>query len=108
MAFVALERDTGRLAGIGRLSCDPDRTTGEYALLVRTDLQGHGLGWALLDQLLAFARAERIGQVIGIVLQENTKMLKMAREFGFRVERHPEEPGLYQVRIELDAEAAPT
>ncbi|TIP34350.1 MAG: hypothetical protein E5X69_27035, partial [Mesorhizobium sp.] len=45
IAFVALEKDTGALAGIGRLSCDPDHRSGEYALLVRSDLQGHGLGW---------------------------------------------------------------
>ena len=55
MAFVALEPETGKLAGVGRLSCDPDRAVAEYALLVRTDLQGHGLGWALLKQIVDYA-----------------------------------------------------
>ncbi len=49
MAFVALEAEGGALAGVGRLCCDPDRTRAEYALLVRTDLQGRGLGWNLLQ-----------------------------------------------------------
>ena len=52
MAFVALEAGSGALAGVARLSCDPDRTMGEYALLVRTDLQGHGIGWQLLSQII--------------------------------------------------------
>ena len=41
MAFVALTPD-GELAGVSRLACDPDHAGGEYALLVRTDLQGRG------------------------------------------------------------------
>jgi acetyltransferase len=101
MAFVALSARTGELVGIGRLSCDPDRTFGEYALLVRTDLQGHGLGWALLDRILAFARSEKVGRVEGIVLSENTKMLAMVKEFGFDIGPHPDEPGLFLVRIDL-------
>ncbi len=101
MAFVALSARTGELVGIGRLSCDPDRTFGEYALLVRTDLQGHGLGWALLDRILAFARSEKVGRVEGIVLSENTRMLAMVKEFGFDIGPHPDEPGLFLVRIDL-------
>lgn len=101
MAFVALRKGTDELVGIGRLSCDPDRAKAEYALLIRTDLQGHGLGWTLLDRILDFARAEGIGVVEGFVLPENTKMLQMCREFGFEVTRHPDERGLSLVRIEL-------
>jgi acetyltransferase len=91
MAFVALEADSGALAAVGRLSCDPDRTKGEYALLVRTDLQGHGLGWNLLSQIVAYAKAEGIGLIEGIVLAENETMLRMCREFGFSVASHPDQ-----------------
>ncbi len=44
-------------------------------LLVRTDLQGHGLGWALLRQIIDYAEAEGIGRIEGIVLTENDRML---------------------------------
>lgn len=101
MAFVALQAGTGALAGIGRLSCDPDRTVAEYALLVRTDLQGHGLGWALLRRLVDYARAERIGRLEGMVLAENEAMLAMCREFGFEVARHPQEAGVHLVSLDL-------
>ena len=74
---------------------------GEYALLVRTDLQGHGIGWQLLKQIVAYAKAERIGRIEGIVVAENAAMLKMCREFGFSVAHHPDEPGLMLVAFDL-------
>jgi acetyltransferase len=101
IAFVALEAGRGALAGIGRLSSDPDRATAEYALLVRTDLQGHGLGWALLKQIIDYAKGEGIGRIDGIVLSENKKMLGMAREFGFEVHHHPDETGLSIAQLRL-------
>lgn len=101
MAFVALESDTGALAGIGRLSSDPDRATAEYGLLVRTDLQGHGLGWALLKQIIDYAKAEDIGRIDGMILSENEKMLGMAREFGFEVHHHPDEAGVSVAMLTL-------
>ncbi|WP_256754760.1 bifunctional acetate--CoA ligase family protein/GNAT family N-acetyltransferase [Mesorhizobium sp. Mes31] len=101
MAFVALEASTGALAGISRLSCDPDHVSAEYALLVRTDLQGHGLGWELLRQIVDYAKADGIGRIEGIVLSENAKMLAMCREFGFSIGYLPDEPGLVEARLEL-------
>jgi acetyltransferase len=101
MAFVALEGATGALAGVGRLSCDPDRTVGEYALLVRTDLQGRGIGWQLLQQIVVYAKAEGIGRIEGVVLDENTGMLAMCREFGFTIAPKTDEPGLMLVTLDL-------
>lgn len=101
MAFVALEAESGALAGVGRLSCDPDRVRGEYALLVRTDLQGHGLGWQLLTLIVDYAKAEAIKRIEGFVLNENEGMLLMCREFGFALAHHPNQPGLMQVTLEL-------
>ncbi|MDX8461726.1 bifunctional acetate--CoA ligase family protein/GNAT family N-acetyltransferase [Mesorhizobium humile] len=101
IAFVALEKDTGALAGIGRLSCDPDHRSGEYALLVRSDLQGHGLGWGLLKQVIDYARVERVDRIEGTILNENRKMLTMCREFGFSIAHHPDEPGLSVATLEI-------
>jgi acetyltransferase len=101
MAFVLLREADGALVAVGRLSRDPDRSKAEYALLVRTDLQGKGLGWLLLQEIVAYARAERIGRVEGLVLEENAAMLKMCREFGFSVAPHPDEPGVAIVSLDL-------
>ncbi len=94
MAFVALDKEKGELAGIGRLSCEPDRGNAEFALLVRTDLQGRGIGRMLLRCLIDYATAEGIGRIEGYVLRENAKMLEMCEQFGFTLESHPEETGV--------------
>jgi acetyltransferase len=100
MAFVALEA-SGELAAVARLSANPDRSAAEYALLVRTDLQGHGLGWSLLSHVIDYARAEGIGLVRGIVLKENHRMLDMCRELGFSVASDPDEPRNMLVSLAL-------
>ncbi|HVI27413.1 bifunctional acetate--CoA ligase family protein/GNAT family N-acetyltransferase [Hansschlegelia sp.] len=82
IAFVALDAD-GEAAGVVRLHCDADRKSGEFAVLVRTDLKGRGLGWALMQLMLDWARAEGVERVEGDVLRANTEMSAMCREMGF-------------------------
>ena len=103
MAFVALEKTSGDLAGIVRLSSDPDHETAEFGLLVRSDLQGHGLGFALLSQLIDYAAADGLKWIEGIILSENTKMLAMCREFGFVVTHDLSDPGLSTAMLEIGA-----
>ena len=96
---------SGELAGIARLAADPDHETAEYGLLVRSDLQGHGLGWALLRQLVDYAASDGLAKLEGIILRENTKMLAMCRKFGFAMTRHPLEAGLLVATIKLSRRA---
>ncbi|MEP9395953.1 bifunctional acetate--CoA ligase family protein/GNAT family N-acetyltransferase [Mesorhizobium sp. KR2-14] len=102
MAFVALEPN-GDLAGIVRLCTDPDHESGEYGILVRSDLQGHGVGWALLQHMIRYATADGLKQVEGLILSENTKMLEMCRELGFVLTAHPTERGLVLATLKLGA-----
>lgn len=101
MAFIALQKEDGALAGVVRLAADPDHQKAEYAILVRTDLQGRRLGRALLEHLLDYARADGIETVVGDVYSENYKMLDMCRQMGFAVKSSPDEPGVSIVDIKL-------
>ena len=40
IAFVALDADTGEMIGVVRLHADANHETGEYAILLRSDLKG--------------------------------------------------------------------
>jgi acetyltransferase len=93
MAFLALEPN-GDVAGIVRVYADPDHEAGEYAILVRSDLHGHGVGWALLQHMIDYATADGLKRIEGIILAENTKMLEMCREMGFSIRLHPTEHGV--------------
>ncbi len=103
MAFIALARDTGELLGVARFVADPDYTRGEYAILVRSDLKGQGLGWRLMQHLIDYARAEGLEELYGHVLAENTTMLGMCRQLGFTIAAEPDDPGVRRVRIGLGA-----
>lgn len=105
MAFVALDKESGELAGIARLYADPDHESAEYGLLVRTDLQGHGLGWTLLAYLRDYAEADGLKRVEGFILSDNSKMLKMCREFGFSISPHPTDATLRVATLALQSQA---
>jgi acetyltransferase len=101
MAFIAIEEATGAMLGVVRLHADADYQSGEYAILVRSDLKGHGLGWQLMQVLIEYARAEGIHAIRGQVLQENTTMVDMCRRLGFHLEPDPDDPSVVIVRLTL-------
>jgi acetyltransferase len=100
IAFVAID-GTGALLGVARYHADPDYTRAEYGVLVRSDLKGQGLGWRLMEHLIAYARADGLAELTGWVLAENTTMLRMCRELGFAIEAAPDDPTLRLVRLAL-------
>jgi acetyltransferase len=105
MAFVAISDDDGELLGIARLIAEPDYVRAEFAILVRSDLKGRGLGWRLMQHLLAYARAEGLKEIHGQVLATNATMLKMCSELGFEIEATDADIGLRLVRLKLSGGA---
>jgi acetyltransferase len=101
MAFVALSSGDDELIGVVRLHADPDYQRAEFAVLVRSDLKGRGLGWQLMQHLIAYARAEGLAILFGNVLAENSTMLRMCRELGFSIARDPDDATLFYVELKL-------
>jgi acetyltransferase len=99
MAFVAIDETSGEMLGVARLHMLTHSDTGEYAVLVRSDLKGHGLGWLLMQTLIEYARAEGIRTIQGEVLAENITMLRMCAELGFGIADNPDEPGVCTVKL---------
>jgi acetyltransferase len=100
MAFLAFD-DKGDLIGVVRIHSDSIYESGEYAILLRSDRKGQGLGWALMQLLIDYARAEGLQRISGQVLRENTTMLQMCRELGFEMRTDPTDPGLQIVTLPL-------
>lgn len=93
IAFMAIG-DDGDLAGIARLSADPNHESAEFGLLVRSDRQGQGLGTALMTHLIDYGRADGLSRIEGIMFDENDKMIDLARDLGFVVDDHPDDDTL--------------
>lgn len=102
MAFAVIDESAERPEGIGvvRLALDPDRTRGEYAIMVRSDRAGSGLGWRMMNEIIAYARSIGAKQIFGDVLAENSRMLSMCAKLGFERTGSPE-PGVVEVTLNL-------
>lgn len=101
IALLALDEGSGALMGVVRLHADPNHETGEYAILLRSDLKGIGLGFVLMELIVEYARKEGLRRIHGDVLRENTAMLKMCREFGFEIREDRDDRGSYAVSLDL-------
>ena len=101
MAFVAFDEASNELVGVVRIHSDSIYESGEYAILLRSDLKGRGLGWALMQLIIEYAKSEGLKVISGDVLQENLIMLQMCRDLGFEVKADPVEPGICNVKLRL-------
>jgi len=101
MAFVAFDEATNELIGLVQIHSDSIYESGEYAVLLRSDLKGKGLGWAMMQLIIEYAKSEGLKAISGDVLQENTVMLEMCRTLGFEVKTDPVEHGVCDVRLTL-------
>jgi RimJ/RimL family protein N-acetyltransferase len=100
MAFVAIDEASNETLGVVRLHTDASGEAGEYAILLRSDLKGRGLGWALMQLIIEYAKSKGLKRIDGQILRENSVMLKMCRELGFEIKT--EDRGLCDVTLALE------
>jgi acetyltransferase len=100
MAFLLLD-GTNEILGIGRLACDPDNISAEFAVAVRSDLKGQGLGRLLMLRLMECAKRRGTAELTGDVLEENVRMLALCRELGFAIQKLAKAPGVLRAAIKL-------
>jgi acetyltransferase len=91
------ERD-GTALGVVHFFADPDNLRAEYAIAVRSDWKGRGVGFLLMTHLIGIARQRGVGELVGEVMRENEPMLQMCRELGFSIGPQPADPAIMAVR----------
>ncbi len=77
IAFIVLDEDTGHMLGLVRLIDELEEKTAQFAILVRSLLKGHGLGWLLMCRVIDYAKQKGLRHIFGDVLVENTTMLQI-------------------------------
>lgn len=103
MAFIAFEPDGVRpeILGVARAACDPDNVEAELGVVVRSDLQGQGLGTLLLDKLTAYLTARGTQRLVAILLHDNSAMRELALARGFVPDRQWSDPGTLRLVLPL-------
>ena len=103
MAFVAVLNNSQQqeeILGVVRVQVDPDNTQAEFAMAVRSELKGIGLGGRLLQKMIDYCRAQGTQELIGCTMLENTGMANLARKLGFTVKFNRED-GLIDMKLAL-------
>lgn len=88
MAFIATRPGPDGQAetlGVGRVVADPDNVSAEFAVTVRSDLKGHGLGKLLMERLIDYCKSRGTGEIVGEALPQNARLLRLARSLGFQI-----------------------
>jgi acetyltransferase len=102
MAFV-LFNSVSEILGISRLAADPNSERAEFAVIVRSDLKGKGIGKILMVRILDYARERGIATVFGDILWENRAMTGLARALGFAIGRVEGAPDILRATLSLDS-----
>jgi len=104
MAFIATRNapdGTPETLGVARVVADPYNVQAEFAVTVRSDLKGHGLGVVLMEKLVAYCRARGTREIVGEALPQNARLVRLVRKLGFEVTPAPEE-GTVRLRLVLE------
>jgi acetyltransferase len=106
MAFIATREGGGgrvETLGVARAIVDPDNIAAEFAIIVRSDLKGQGLGPILLKKLVDYCRSRGTRELLGEALAQNERVIALARRFGFVVTASP---ATNTVKLNLDLATA--
>jgi acetyltransferase len=84
--------ETERLVGVSRYVTNPDQSSCEFALVVADDFNGKGMGSRLMESIMDVAREKGLSEIEGLVLANNSGMLKLMRGLGYHVKSYPDDP----------------
>jgi acetyl coenzyme A synthetase (ADP forming)-like protein len=95
------EREDERVVALASYVRLRDPGSAEVAFAVADELQGHGVGTRLLEQLAELAAAGGIHTFVAEVLAGNRRMMDVFADAGFAVARHAE-GGSVEVRLAIE------
>jgi len=100
MAIIAesVQDNKRRIVGVARLISQRDAEQGEFAVLLADDFQSLGLGLKISDMIIGIAQEKKFKGIYGIVLNDNVKMIELAKRLGFTITRLSDD----ESRIELE------
>ena len=105
MALVVAEPNKpageAEILGGARIMGEPNMERAEYAITVREDQSGKGLGTLLMNRIIDYARSRGFKVIYGEVLSENTAMTQVCRKLGFRFSRSADDPSIIHVELDL-------
>jgi len=103
MAFVCASRtaEGEELVGEARYVANPDGASCEFAVVIADAWHKTGIAGLLMEALISAARERGMKTMEGLVLRENSDMLRFVRALGFEAHHEPMEPAMARVVKQL-------
>jgi GNAT superfamily N-acetyltransferase len=89
-----------------RAVADPDNISAEFAIIVRSDIKGQGLGPIRFKKLIDYCRSRGTKELVGEALADNQRVLGLVRHFGGAISHS--EPGTVLFRFDLASSGFPS
>ncbi len=86
MAFIAVRTPpdgVSQTLGVVRAVIDPNNVDAEFAIVVRSDLKGRGIGHLLLRKMIDYLTRCGTKRMVGQILRDNQVMREFMRSHGF-------------------------
>lgn len=90
------------LYGVVRIGAEPDNRRAEFAILIRKEMTGMGLGRFLMGRIIDYSRNRGMQEIYGDVLGNNRSMLALCKKLGFKTRPDPFDPGVMRVTLKLE------
>jgi len=104
MVFIAAGEDQNfrhETLGVVRTVTDANNHTAEFAVVVRSDLKGEGLGRKLLTKMIRYCQERGTKVMKGEVLANNRRMLGLAKALGFTINSVTNKEDIKKVALDL-------
>jgi len=110
MAFIATTEGRGEggdgtpvTLGEVRAAGKPDNNSAEFAIIIRSDGKGLGLGTILMDKIIRYCRARGTKWLTGQALLDNQGMQGLAKKMGFSVRKDADDE-VVEMKLQLNAD----
>lgn len=106
MAMIAVHETSRETVGVARLvRNDTDGTVAEFAVAIDPSFKKYGLGTVLMQQVIAWGRAQGVKEILGQILADNAPMLAFIQRLGFTLRRLPDEPDVMEAKLDIAPQA---
>jgi acetyltransferase len=84
-----------QIVALGQLTKLHGSSDAEFAVQVRDEFQGTGLGTEILTRLLAIGRDEKLERIVAEIMPENTGMRRICTKLGFEFHHIPDSRNIF-------------
>jgi acetyltransferase len=105
MAFIATAPDdkgAPETLGVMRTNTRPDNTEAEFAIVIRSDQKGEGLGSMLFHKGIQYTKLRGTKVLSGQTMIENKAMQGLSKKFGFVITPDPHDEDLVEMILDME------